>query len=338
VALGEQLLQAIYADPDDLEARAVYADWLSDRGDPRGELISLQLNALRGTATREERTQAKKLLKAHQRAWLGPLAETLRNVEFRGGFPDAAELMPAGAAVGSVWAEAAESPQLSTLHTLLQGQGTAAHYTRFLVSPHTRALKRAEVPNADALEALFSGSPRELEHLCVWRILLAAVVREADWRRTLPKLKTLDLELPGVQGGADWALARLREHPVLDDLQRLRVFSPYARQPQATAREVVAALMVPHRIGRLELRRNGMSAAFWRAGETLAGQLVDPQGAEWEDLVEELPALSALEVILPPVREGEDSDPEVALHPLRRTGVEVTVRREPRATVTALLD
>lgn len=37
------LVAALEAEPDDLAAWAVYADWLTEQGDPRGELISLQL-------------------------------------------------------------------------------------------------------------------------------------------------------------------------------------------------------------------------------------------------------------------------------------------------------
>jgi uncharacterized protein (TIGR02996 family) len=34
---------AIIADTDDVGAYTVYADWLLERGDPRGELITVQL-------------------------------------------------------------------------------------------------------------------------------------------------------------------------------------------------------------------------------------------------------------------------------------------------------
>lgn len=44
----ERFLAAIAANPGDREARLVYADWLEERGDPRGEYlrIELQLNEL----------------------------------------------------------------------------------------------------------------------------------------------------------------------------------------------------------------------------------------------------------------------------------------------------
>src|SRR5205807_34493 len=34
-------LQALDADPEDLTLRMVFADWLEERGDPRGELLRL---------------------------------------------------------------------------------------------------------------------------------------------------------------------------------------------------------------------------------------------------------------------------------------------------------
>jgi uncharacterized protein (TIGR02996 family) len=37
-----QLLDAIIHNPDDEDARAIYADWLEERGDPRGEYLRLE--------------------------------------------------------------------------------------------------------------------------------------------------------------------------------------------------------------------------------------------------------------------------------------------------------
>jgi uncharacterized protein (TIGR02996 family) len=45
-----ELLAKIHADPTDDRARLVYADWLLERGDPRGEFIALQLGARRDPA------------------------------------------------------------------------------------------------------------------------------------------------------------------------------------------------------------------------------------------------------------------------------------------------
>lgn len=60
------LEQAVNADPSDRQAFAVLADWLQEQGDPRGELISLQL------ANKDK--QAKALIERRADYFLGPLA------------------------------------------------------------------------------------------------------------------------------------------------------------------------------------------------------------------------------------------------------------------------
>jgi uncharacterized protein (TIGR02996 family) len=40
---ADEFLAAIYAEPEDIAHKTVFADWLSENGDPRGELIALQL-------------------------------------------------------------------------------------------------------------------------------------------------------------------------------------------------------------------------------------------------------------------------------------------------------
>jgi uncharacterized protein (TIGR02996 family) len=65
-ARNPELEKAIVANPNDREAWTVYADWLIEQGDPRGELISLQLGNKEG--------QAKKLIAEHEDYFLGPLA------------------------------------------------------------------------------------------------------------------------------------------------------------------------------------------------------------------------------------------------------------------------
>lgn len=57
----EALLEEIARDPDDERAYLVYADWLQARGDPRGELISIQ-QALRGGNQDPERAHQQRIL------------------------------------------------------------------------------------------------------------------------------------------------------------------------------------------------------------------------------------------------------------------------------------
>lgn len=72
------LKQKIIDAPDDREAYAVYADFLLQHGDPRGELIQLDLaleDDSRPSAERNAlRAKRDAVLSAHARTWLGPLS------------------------------------------------------------------------------------------------------------------------------------------------------------------------------------------------------------------------------------------------------------------------
>jgi uncharacterized protein (TIGR02996 family) len=50
VTTEDKLLAEVYASPDDDAPRLVYADWLQERDDPRGEFIALQIARARGKA------------------------------------------------------------------------------------------------------------------------------------------------------------------------------------------------------------------------------------------------------------------------------------------------
>src|SRR4051794_14262414 len=68
----ESLLAAVVAAPDDDAPRLVLADFLSSRGDPRGEFITLQCRlaaAPDDEARRKLRIAENKLLKAHEATW-----------------------------------------------------------------------------------------------------------------------------------------------------------------------------------------------------------------------------------------------------------------------------
>jgi uncharacterized protein (TIGR02996 family) len=100
------LIDAIRAAPDDDMPRLVYADWLMQRGDARGELIAAQCRIARleregpddaGEEVRRLRRRAGTLWKEHQAAWLAPLRAVLpahytmhrglvEEVRFWGGF------------------------------------------------------------------------------------------------------------------------------------------------------------------------------------------------------------------------------------------------------------
>src|SRR5438128_626897 len=67
---------AIAQAPDDDALRLMYADWLDDQGDPRGELIRIQCALVRPNSAQHhtdllDRQEA--LLTAHDAEWVGPL-------------------------------------------------------------------------------------------------------------------------------------------------------------------------------------------------------------------------------------------------------------------------
>jgi uncharacterized protein (TIGR02996 family) len=149
---GEELLAAVYADPEDDGARMVYADWLQERGDVRGEFITLQMRADDELA----RKRAVHLLRLHKYDWLGPdLSEVLCNVEFERGFPREGTLEQNARANRENWANAVQDARLGTIHTLWKGRGNATHYMDFLSSPFSLGLRRIELSAAQCVrEAL----------------------------------------------------------------------------------------------------------------------------------------------------------------------------------------
>ena len=77
----EPFLNAILEDPDDLGNYGVYADWMCEHGNPRGELMNIQLRLEDESVPASERKklqkEEKKLLSANASDWLGELAPYL---------------------------------------------------------------------------------------------------------------------------------------------------------------------------------------------------------------------------------------------------------------------
>jgi uncharacterized protein (TIGR02996 family) len=75
--LEQDFLDAILADPQDPTPRLVYADWMDDRGDPRGELVRIQEELRQVAVPGRDRleTRMRELLKAGAQ----PLAITKTN-------------------------------------------------------------------------------------------------------------------------------------------------------------------------------------------------------------------------------------------------------------------
>jgi uncharacterized protein (TIGR02996 family) len=79
-------LAAVLAAPEDDLPRLIYADWLEEHGDPRGEFIRLQVAAHYGDVTAGRAAAA--LEREFGREWAGPLASWAYQVGYSRGFAE----------------------------------------------------------------------------------------------------------------------------------------------------------------------------------------------------------------------------------------------------------
>jgi uncharacterized protein (TIGR02996 family) len=86
----ERFLSAIRENPDDDSLRLVYADWLEERGDPRGEFIRIhfELEKLKPDEGRALRAREIQLLADNKEKWFGEIRKRFRFWECHRGFLD----------------------------------------------------------------------------------------------------------------------------------------------------------------------------------------------------------------------------------------------------------
>jgi uncharacterized protein (TIGR02996 family) len=82
----EAFLRAVIAEPDEDAPRLVYADWLEERGDPRGEFIRLQCTLAAREPRRDLAARADALREEHEDEWVGPIRGLAQGWKFRRGF------------------------------------------------------------------------------------------------------------------------------------------------------------------------------------------------------------------------------------------------------------
>lgn len=164
------LLAEIAAHPADDERRLVYADRLSDRGDPRGEFIHLQIRSKRGGY--EPATEARlRALKQHETDWKrdAGLSGTLTN--FERGFPssligNARNIVASRQALATQpivslsiltdftgIEELCALPELKRLHTLCLG-ATMGSYGRAIALEPEQVLAIASSPQLHGVRTL----------------------------------------------------------------------------------------------------------------------------------------------------------------------------------------
>jgi uncharacterized protein (TIGR02996 family) len=87
---AEAMLRLVNSSPEQDGPRLIYADWLAERGDPRGEFIRIQCELARLPAADARRTElqvrADALLKIHQNEWARGLKGQVSGYRFYRGF------------------------------------------------------------------------------------------------------------------------------------------------------------------------------------------------------------------------------------------------------------
>ncbi len=156
----EALLARIYAAPADDGPRWVFADWLLERGDERGELIQLQLRRELDAAAR---ARLEVLTRRAEKRWVGPLAPVLQKPVFRRGFVAEGWL---------VWAHRGQlealgsHPAFATLERLRFTASPGVHLPQHLDPAVTPSLVRLEaVDDSGALMLARAERPWALTHL-----------------------------------------------------------------------------------------------------------------------------------------------------------------------------
>ncbi len=146
---------AVYADPQSDGPREVLADALQSAGDPRGELIALQLREARGEASDELVARATELCKEHGKEWLGSLRAVTYRADLRRGFLSRLEM--AGAWATKDWKKVFADPAIRTIERLESGQATGKVYGQMLaaVAPTVEDIEVFE----DALMDLVENTP-----------------------------------------------------------------------------------------------------------------------------------------------------------------------------------
>ncbi len=193
--VGARFFEAILEHPENDSLRQVYADWLIEHGDPRGEFILLQCREAAGLATPAERTRAKRLLREHQAAWLGDAAPGLARCVFEKGFLASCALGRPGVSLPALGALVGH-PVLATVRELHSEYGEEWMTLPVITHPVLRSLRSIGVRVEELGDLLTRGGPWPFEHVTIIDQSITEVLDEfprLDRTRSLPRLRALTL-------------------------------------------------------------------------------------------------------------------------------------------------
>lgn len=197
----QALIARVLAEPERDEPRLVVADWLTERGDPRGEFIALSC------APPTPRTQARidELKALHHWGWCRDLGLGEADTTFRRGFVERA-------ALNSYWFEQAVSRLFGSTPlralSLQVNHQQARHFVELQFAPTLSSLSLTVVLNSsDAAATLQVGHSSAWQRLVSFELSLvgghfeteAAALSTLGGLSALPQLRSLTIS----SGGAD---------------------------------------------------------------------------------------------------------------------------------------
>ncbi len=208
-------LEAICENPDDDVPRLVYADWLEERGDPRGEFIRIQC-VLANMPDDDERrwsllARERQLLWLYGKGWAGPVRRQARRYAFR----RRASSKPSPCAPLTFWPRGEDLLRLAAVRQvrLLDAQACLADLA---ASPLLNRLAGLDLQHTDGLDVARAWpllrSPR-LAGLRALGLRGTGLVSGPGLRAlaACPHLTSLTaLDLGGERGDADLGSVRIR--------------------------------------------------------------------------------------------------------------------------------
>lgn len=193
-----ELLAEVLARPDDDAPRLMYADWLEERADPRGEYIRVQCerSALAHSDARREALLKREheLFAQHGRQWAAELGPAVQWLEFRRGFVEAlGTSADALLTHASRWFSLAPIRQLELIGSLTRAE---SKWAALSCLARLDGLTFRENAGFHAFAKVLAGlsSLRGLQSLSIDTTLSPAVVRTLAHSPNLAGLKRLRLE------------------------------------------------------------------------------------------------------------------------------------------------
>ena len=222
----DPLHRGVLADPDDDALRHVWADALIERGDPLGEVISLQLRAAEGPITSAQDKRLRSLVAKHKNAWLGELTaivQTREGLTFDRGVLAACQIQ----------VKKVDGLARATNHPLLAGLESIWFSDRFahdprivdlLAAPVLGRLREIVCPGNNRVFPLLARLERPLAASAIWLTTdhwldSPTSIQDVDEAPGLPRLRHLGLTLNGEE---TWATTL----PIVDQLETLGITSP----------------------------------------------------------------------------------------------------------------